>query len=154
MVKLMKHWTIFLFLVCFLFSPIVHAQEMEELSPDLFTQTQQPPMENIFFNVLWGSIAGGTVSMGWSVLDDSKSSEERYKFNNMTAAFIQGATYGGVIGLIAGVYFSLEDITFDEGRTRIAFMTPEYEPVASGESTSPVQIPTGRMALMKLSVSF
>lgn len=79
-----------------------------------------PPMKNVFHNVLWGSMAGGLVYMGLSILDDSKTKEERYSFKQLTVQFITGATYGGIGGLGVGVYLSLLGVSFDSGRSRIA----------------------------------
>jgi len=81
----------------------------------------QPPMKNVFMNVLWGSLCGGFVLMGWSTLDDSVDSDERFSFSRMTEQFLIGATYGGILGMGAGVYFSIRGIRFDANRSRIAF---------------------------------
>ena len=79
-----------------------------------------PPMKNVFHNVLWGSMAGGLVFMGWSILDDSKPKEERYSFTTLTVQFITGATYGGLGGLGVGTYLSILGVSFDSGKSRIA----------------------------------
>ena len=92
-------------------------------------QLPQPPMRNIFFNVLWGSVAGGTVVTGWAILDDSKEKGERYKTSYLQKKFVTGATYGGLLGLAIGVVLSMKGIAFDESRSRIAFAPP---PVDSG----------------------
>ncbi len=86
----------------------------------------QPPMKNVFLNVLWGSLSGGMLLMGWSTLDDSISSDERYKFSRLSEQFLVGATYGGVFGVAAGTYLSIRGITFDENLSRIAFY-PNYD---------------------------
>lgn len=64
--------------------------------------------------------------MSWSIVDDSLPSEERYKLSQMSNSFFTGATYGGIMGMAAGVYFSIKGITFDENRSRIAFY-PYYD---------------------------
>ncbi|MDX2470702.1 MAG: hypothetical protein QNL04_09035 [SAR324 cluster bacterium] len=79
-----------------------------------------PPMKNVFHNVLWGSMAGGLVYMSLTILDDSKTTEERYSFKQLTIQFITGATYGGLAGLGTGVYLSLLGVSFDANRSRIA----------------------------------
>jgi hypothetical protein len=86
----------------------------------------QPPMKNVFLNVLWGSLSGGMLIMGWSTMDDSISSDERFKVSRLSNQFLVGATYGGILGMAAGVYLSIRGITFDENRSRIAFY-PSYE---------------------------
>jgi len=78
------------------------------------------PMRNVFYNVLWGSVTGGMVYSGLNILDDTRSKGERYSFSRMTGQFVLGATYGGLAGLAAGVYFSMTDISFDPSRSRIA----------------------------------
>jgi hypothetical protein len=107
------------FLICQ--ESAVFAQAAENAVPDIGIQKPQPPMENVFFNVLWGSLSGGMLMMGWTSLDDGKEEEERYGVSNMSSQFLTGATYGGLLGLIAGVYISMKGITFDENRTKIAF---------------------------------
>ncbi len=84
------------------------------------TLQKNPPMRNVFFNVLWGSMAGGMTYVSLSILDDSKPKGERYSFKNLTSKFILGATGGGLLGLAAGAYFSLSDISFDPNRSRIS----------------------------------
>jgi hypothetical protein len=81
-------------------------------------------MQNVFFNVLWGSLAGGMLMMGWATLDDTIPTDERYTVSNMSSQFLTGATYGGLLGLAAGIYISFQGITFDESRTKIAFFQP------------------------------
>jgi hypothetical protein len=104
-----------------------------QTAPEIMMQRPQPPMENVFFNVLWGSFTGGMLMMGWASLDDSKGTEERYSVDNLRTQFLTGATYGGLLGLIAGVYISFKGITFDENRTKIAILQPprkDYFPTA------------------------
>jgi hypothetical protein len=122
-------------------------QVADQAPPDVLAQQPQPPMENVFFNVLWGSLTGGMLMMGWATLDDEKPSDERYTTNNMTKQFLSGATYGGILGLLAGVYFSFQGITFDENRTKIAVFQPprkDYFPSAKfskqKEGTSPQEM--------------
>lgn len=88
----------------------------------------RPPMQNIFYNVLWGSVAGGMGIMSISILDDSKTTAERYSFSSLSTQFITGATYGGIVGLVTGVYLSMSGIQFDSARTRIAAFEP-YRPL-------------------------
>ncbi|MBU3917866.1 hypothetical protein KKA14_20255 [bacterium] len=91
-------------------------------TPPVLIAKTQPPMENVFFNVLWGSVAGGTLMMGWTTVDDSVPSDERYGVSYLGNQFLGGATYGAVIGLIVGVYLSMKGIAFDESRSRIALL--------------------------------
>ncbi|PCI29890.1 MAG: hypothetical protein COB67_02985 [SAR324 cluster bacterium] len=94
----------------------------QEAAPELNVPRGKAPMESIFHNVLWGSLAGGVVYSGLLLVDDSKTREERQKAANLTTQFVIGATVGGLIGLGAGVYFSLFGITFEEGI--VSFVPP------------------------------
>ena len=125
MTKLLKRYltTLFCLLLLVTFSSNVFGQD-EEFPTEVPVELPLPPMQNIFFNVLWGSITGGTAMMAWSVIDDSKPKEERQSFSSLRLKFVEGATYGGILGLLVGVYLSMNNITFDEGKTRITFFDP------------------------------
>jgi len=111
----------------------VFSQVVNQPDPNLALAKPQPPMKNVFFNVLWGSVCGGMLLMGWATLDDAIPTEERYTFNRLSSQFLVGATYGGFLGLAAGIYFSIKGITFDENLSRIA-----YEPTRPLESLETV----------------
>src|SRR3989339_529083 len=80
---------------------------------------RNPPMRNVFLNVLWGSFTTGMVYVSWNFLDNTRTKGERYSFSQITAKFVEGATYGSVVGLATGGYLSLAKISFDPGRARI-----------------------------------
>jgi len=101
-----------------------HAQMNEIGAQPMVAQMPQPAMENVFFNVLWGSFTGGILMTGWAMLDDKLPTDERYTISHFSSQFLTGATYGGFLGLIAGVYLSFKEITFDENLTRISFFQP------------------------------
>lgn len=97
--------------------------------PEPVAALPEPPMKNVFMNVLWGSLAGGMAVAGWSTLDDSKTKEERYSVSNLIGQFVYGATLGGIAGLGAGVYFSLMGVTFEPafpGMASTIGPTPEF----------------------------
>lgn len=104
----------------------VLAQAQPEQPPELLRQRPQAPMQNVFFNVLWGSVTGGVLLAGWTAIDDSKPAEERFTLSHMSKQFLVGATWGGFLGLAAGVYLSIKGITFDENRSRIVFL-PQFK---------------------------
>ncbi|MBU2643477.1 hypothetical protein KKI24_02135 [bacterium] len=110
----------------------IFGQAALQQPPGGMVMRPQPPMKNVFLNVLWGSVNGGMLLMGWSTLDDSISSDERFKFSRLSEQFLIGATYGGILGMAAGVYFSIRGITFDESRSRIAFY-PDYDKNPDGQ---------------------
>lgn len=108
----------------------VRAQAQEVIDPTqaierLSAGKRKPAMQNVFFNVLWGSVAGGMGYTSLIILDDSIAASTKYSFSYMTEKFITGATYGAIFGLAAGMYLSMADISFDSGKTRIAFMPSE-----------------------------
>jgi len=125
--------TIKKFIVCLLLVVLIlgevtpiFGQAAAQIPQEVMVVRAQPPMKNVFLNVLWGSLSGGMLLMGWSTLDDSISSNERFKFSRLSEQFLVGATYGGILGMVAGVYLSIKGITFDENRSRIVFY-PNYE---------------------------
>ena len=131
------------------------AQIAEELPIEMVPDEENPPMKNVFYNVLWGSIGGGVVYWGWMLLDDSTPAEERYGFNYMKENVAYGATYGGIIGLALGVYLSMKGISFDANRTRIAIYPlvppPAQRNFRSAESS---KRPIGEQTLVGFQVDF
>jgi len=112
----------------------------------------EPPMKNVFFNVLWGSVAGGMAYSSLVILDDTKSKSEKYKFKFLTIQFITGATYGGILGLGTGVYLSMSGISFDPSRSRIAHQLP---PLPGGwEVQQPDLLLADRIPLAALNYNF
>jgi hypothetical protein len=133
-----------------------YGQMADQATPNVLPQQPQPPMENVFFNVLWGSLTGGMLMLGWATLDDAKSEEERYKTSYMTKQFLSGATYGGLLGLVAGVYLSFQGITFDESRTKIAIFQPprkDYFPSVKYSNQKPLAS-AQEMSLVDLQFEF
>ncbi len=105
----------------------VLGQNNAAIPQELFLPKQQPPMENVFFNVLWGSVTGGLLSMGWATLDDKTPDSERFGPSHLSTQFLYGATLGGLLGLATGVYLSIKGITFDESRSRISLFPSTIE---------------------------
>jgi len=153
MTKLLKRCVSALICLSFLitFSTNVFGQA-EEFPTEVPVELPHPPMQNIFFNVLWGSITGGTIMMAWSVIDDSKPKSERQSFSSLRNKFVEGATYGGVLGLFAGVYLSMNNITFDEGKTRIVFLKPI--PTDYNSSSASANLASDQFNLMNLEILF
>ena len=103
--------------------------QTQETLPEVLSSGTQPPMKNVFYNVLWGSLTGGLLIMSWATVDDSVSTDERYAISYLSTQFLSGATYGGIAGLAVGIYLSIKGVTFDENRSRIAFFPlPEEDP--------------------------
>jgi hypothetical protein len=137
-------------------SLLTFGQVPDPAIPELINRRPQPPMENVFFNVLWGSLTGGMLMMGWATLDDETPTEERYTTSNMTNQFLTGATYGGLLGLVAGIYLSFQGITFDENLTKIAVLQPprkDYFPTAR-YSNQPPGAPSQDLSLVDFQIGF
>lgn len=137
MFKPIKHIIIFLICITFLLNGNGLLFAQEEVPPEVIEMASgQPPMKNVFYNVLWGSVAGGMAVTGWAMLDDKKDKDDRYSLSNITTKFIIGATYGGLLGLFSGIYFSISNIEFDESRSRIAMIPPTEEDFDSNRYTT------------------
>jgi hypothetical protein len=76
----------------------------------------QPVMENVFFNVVWGSAFGATLGAAVAVIgSDDKSAPE-----DVRSAVFSGATAGGLIGLGVALYLVYQGITFDPNTSSFA----------------------------------
>ncbi len=75
----------------------------------------KPVMENVFFNVVWGSAAGALVGAAIAVV----GAKDKEKPGSLSNAGFEGATIGGVAGLGLGIYLVFTGITFDPERSTI-----------------------------------
>ena len=75
----------------------------------------KPVMQNVFFNVFWGSATGALMGVATA----SMSSKEKNNPENLRETMVQGASIGGLAGLAAGIFLVFKDITFDPNRSRI-----------------------------------
>lgn len=71
---------------------------------------EKPVMENVFFNVVWGSAAGALVGGAAAII----GSKDKSNPTNLGGSAFQGATIGGIIGLGVGLWLVYAGITFDE----------------------------------------
>jgi hypothetical protein len=88
-----------------------------------------PVMQNVFYNVIWGSAVGALLGFAGAV----ESSQDKSNPAGARPAAFQGATLGGVIGLGVGIWLVYAGISFDPGGatlTRVAQRTPGGDPVA------------------------
>jgi len=88
------------------------AQAQRQLLPDTPGVPRNRPkvvMENVFFNVVWGSALGATLGVATSIL----SSPDRSSPSNVRDGAFSGATAGGIIGLGLALYLVYQGITFD-----------------------------------------
>lgn len=75
-------------------------------------RAQEPPapvMQNVFFNVVWGSALGATLGVASAVL----SSEDKSSPTGVRSGAFSGATAGGIVGLGIGLYLVYQGVTFD-----------------------------------------
>ncbi len=103
----MKTWIgkILLLAVCWqvLIVPVAWGQEELIMGP-------KPVMENVFFNVVWGSVFGILLGAASSVIEaEKKTAPEEIRLR-----VYQGATWGGLIGLGLGIWLATTGITFDK----------------------------------------
>ena len=153
MLPILKRSVVLSTIICFFWCNffVALAQDNNEIFPEAMAQKPQVPMENVFYNVLWGSLTGGMLMMGWAMLDDAKSSDERYTLNHASTQFLSGATYGGLLGLAAGVYISMKNISFDESRLKITFLQPSQ---VSGTTPFPQNVAASNLDLVQMRFSF
>ena len=68
----------------------------------------KPVMENVFFNVVWGSVMGGLLATGVAIIgSEVKSSPE-----DVSDKVFEGLTWGGVLGLGLGLWLVTTGVSF------------------------------------------
>ena len=70
---------------------------------------EKPVMENVFFNVVWGSLFGIILGVAVAVIEADRPTAPK---DSGDAAF-SGATAGGVIGLAVGLFMVATGASFD-----------------------------------------
>jgi hypothetical protein len=96
----------------------------------VFAQQAKPVMENVFYNVVWGSATGAILGSAAAVI----AAKDKNNPPGLREGAFQGATAGGLIGLGVGVWLVFAGITFDSNSTLT-------------ESTLPVRDPTQEKAV-------
>ncbi len=84
----------------------------------------RPVMENVFFNVVWGSAFGATLGVAVAVI----ASDDESAPDDVRESAFTGATAGGLIGLGIGLYLVYQGITFDAGSSRVGAAGPGRPP--------------------------
>jgi hypothetical protein len=79
-------------------------------------QGQQPVMQNVFFNVVWGSAFGATLGVAVAVIGSNNKSAP----NAVRQSAFSGATAGGLIGLGLALYLVYQGITFDPAASTLS----------------------------------
>jgi hypothetical protein len=83
-----------------------------------------PVMENVFYNVVWGSAVGALIGIASAV----EGSKDKTNPDNFRGAAFQGATLGGVIGIGVAVWLVYAGITFDPAGSTITGATVPAAP--------------------------
>lgn len=94
----------------------------------------QPVMQNVFFNVVWGSALGATLGVASAVLASSNKAAP----NDVRQGAFNGATAGGLIGLGLALYFVYNGITLDPAGAVIHFA--QRDP-PSGPAVAQAELP-------------
>lgn len=88
---------------------------------------QTPVMQNVFFNVVYGSAVGALIGLAFAV----EASSDKTQPTNTRGASFQGATIGGLVGLGVGLWLVYGGITFDPASLIVRDgPTPGGDPVA------------------------
>lgn len=96
------------------------------LAPPALAQ-QKPVMENVFYNVVWGSATGAILGASAAVI----AAKDKTNPPGLREGAFQGATVGGLIGLGVGVWLVFAGITFDPAGSTITDAAPApRDPIA------------------------
>jgi len=103
-----------------------------------FAQQKKPVMENVFYNVVWGSAFGAILGAAISIA----GSENKSSPSNFRESLFQGATLGGVIGYGVGVWMAFSGINFEpKGATLLSDLPdPAGEVVQTFTPDEPVAV--------------
>jgi hypothetical protein len=125
----MKRWFFSTRCVAFLMAALL----LEMLAGQAFAQDQAPPprqapvMQNVFYNVVWGSAVGTLLGLASAI---ESSSDKTQPVGARSNAF-EGATIGGLLGLAAGIYLVFSGISFDPQGSTITDAAPMSEPTVA-----------------------
>lgn len=92
--------------------------------PAAAQQEKKPVMENVFFNVIWGSAGGGVLGLAFAVIGSSDYSQP----DDARSTGFTGATIGGLVGLGVGLYLIFQGITFEQQGVTVLGGTAQVEP--------------------------
>ena len=86
-------------------APVVQAQGAPMMPGE------KPIMENVFFNVVWGSVLGMLLGTSAATIESDVKTQPTDLSNRVAL----GATWGGILGLGIGIWLATNGITFDPG---------------------------------------
>ncbi len=81
---------------------------------------QKPVMENVFYNVVWGSASGALLGSAAAVI----AAKDKTNPKGLRTGAFQGATAGGIIGLGVGVWLVFAGINFEPQGSTITDAAP------------------------------
>ncbi|MCH8077642.1 MAG: hypothetical protein IIC64_17685 [SAR324 cluster bacterium] len=102
--------------------------------PAALAQGRKPVMENVFFNVIWGSAIGGVLGLASTII----SADDKSAPDNARSAVFSGATVGGLVGLGVGLWVIYQGTTFEGAEVNLA---KNGLPVPSFPHTIPLEPP-------------
>ncbi len=100
----------------------------------------KPVMENIFFNVVWGSLFGMVLGAATAVIESDRKTSP----TDIRSRTFGGATFGGLVGLGVGLWLVTSGVTFADSSTLFTEVRPDgfERPVAA--ASPPFALETSR----------
>jgi len=99
---------------------------------------QKPIMENVFFNVVWGSVLGMMLG-GAAATIEAEVKTQPYQLSDRVAL---GATWGGLAGLGVGIWLANNGISFDPSAALFNFGPPAPPSMPLGSIGPPLEFET------------
>lgn len=96
-------------------------------------QSQKPVMENVFFNVVWGSIFGALMALSVAVIEADVPTAPQ----DSGRTTFEGATAGGLIGLATGLFLVATGASFDPGQTLLLTQNSPSDPFSDSVALRP-----------------
>lgn len=122
-------------------APLATAQEM--ILPG---GGAKPVMENVFFNVVWGSVFGILLGAATAVIE----SDEKTAPENIRGRTFGGATVGGLIGLGVGLWLVTSGVTFDQNAAPFSDVRPGGAGGQLAAAALPFSLETSRSGTFRL----
>ncbi|HUJ76672.1 MAG TPA: hypothetical protein VL359_17545 [bacterium] len=94
----------------------------------------QPVMQNVFYNVVWGSLFGALVGFSSAVL----ASSDKTNPSGTHEALYEGATLGGLTGLGVALYLVYAGITFNPNGSTLTYQQSGPAPL---QALAPAELP-------------
>ena len=108
----------------------------------------QPVMENVFFNVVWGSVMGGLLATSVAII----GSEVKSSPDDVSDKVFEGLTWGGVLGLGLGIWLVTTGISFHpEQSLFFGENAPPQAPLFAAPRLPPIVFETRREGSFRIS---